>query len=90
VVRDAAGTAVGAVHVRGALMARSAPGTGAPWTAGGAALPVPLIPDGADLAGAAEVLRGARSQLGIVVDGDGAEIGLVAIDDVVTAVLVNR
>ena len=93
VVRDAAGTAVGAVHVRGALIARATSGPGAPgptWTAGGAALPVPLISDGADLAGAAEVLRGARSQLGIVVDGDGAEVGLVAIDDVVTAVLVNR
>nr|WP_281386750.1 hemolysin family protein [Jiangella mangrovi] len=96
VVRDAAGTAVGAVHVRGALIARGSVarngdgGNGTPWTAGGAALPVPLIPDGADLAGAAEVLRGARSQLGIVVDGDGAEVGLVAMDDVVTAVLVNR
>lgn len=87
VVRAAAGHAVGAVHVRGALIARAA---GTPWTAGSAALAVPLIPDGADLARAAEVLREARSQLGIVVDADGAEVGLVAMDDVVTAVLVNR
>lgn len=87
VVRDDAGAAVGAVHVRGALSARAA---GTPWTAGEAALPAPLIPDGADLAQAADVLRDARSQLGIVVDADGAEVGLVAMDDVVTAVLVNR
>jgi CBS domain containing-hemolysin-like protein len=86
VVRDDAGAAVGAVHVRGALIARAA---GTPWTAGAAALPAPLIPDGADLARAAEVLRDARSQLGIVVDADGVECGLVAMDDVVTAVLVN-
>ncbi len=87
VVRDDAGTVAGAVHVRGALTARAA---GTPWTAGAAALPVPLIPDGADLAQAADVLRDARSQLGIVVDAGGAEAGLVAMDDVVTAVLVNR
>lgn len=93
VVRDAGGAAVGAVHVRGALIARAGNGNGGgagPWTAGGAALPVPLIPDGADLARAADVLRGARAQLGIVVDADGAEVGLVAMDDVMTAVLVNR
>ncbi|WP_026876385.1 hemolysin family protein [Jiangella gansuensis] len=86
VVRGADGAVAGAVHVRGALIARS---TGEPWTAGEAALAVPNIPAEADLARAAEVLRGARSQLGIVVDVGGAEVGLVSMDDVVTAVLVN-
>ncbi|TDE11778.1 hemolysin family protein [Jiangella asiatica] len=86
VVRSGDGEVAGAVHVRGALIARS---TGETWTAGEAALPVAFISADADLAGAAEVLRSARSQLGIVVDADGTEAGLVSMDDVVTAVLVS-
>lgn len=86
VVRDPTGAVVGAVHVRSALIARSA---GTAWTAGAAALPVPLIHTDADVARAAEVLRDARSQLGIVVDAAGTELGLVSMDDVITAVLVS-
>ncbi|PSK97264.1 CBS domain containing-hemolysin-like protein [Haloactinopolyspora alba] len=86
VVRDDSGAIVGAVHVRGALIAR---GQGVPWTAGAAALPVPRVTPDADLARVAEVLQGARAQLGVVEDRTGAVIGLVSMDDVVTAVLVS-
>jgi CBS domain containing-hemolysin-like protein len=86
VVRDKQGAVVGAVHVRGALITRHA---GDRWTAGAAALPVPLIHIDADLAQAAELLRNARSQIGIVIHADGTEAGLVSMDDVLVAVLVS-
>lgn len=86
VVRDETGDVVGAVHVRGALIARN---RGAAWTAGAAAMSVPRVAPDDDLAHVAEVLQGARSQLGVVEDRDGTVVGLVSMDDVVTAVLLS-
>lgn len=87
VVRDAAGAIVGAVHVRGALIARD---QGAAWTAGAAAMPVSRVSPDAGLAQVADVLKDERSQLGVVEDRSGAVIGLVSMDDVVSAVLMSR
>lgn len=85
VVRDIAGRIVGAVHVREALIARA---EGAPWTAGAAATPVPWVTHNADLHQAAEVLRAARAQLGVVVSDVGETVGLVSMDDLLSKILV--
>lgn len=86
VVRDEDRQIVGSVHVREALVAR---GRGAAWTAGHEATPIPDVADSVDLPHAAELLRTARAQLGLVRGGAGQILGLVSMDDLATKILMN-
>ncbi|WP_166356002.1 hemolysin family protein [Phytoactinopolyspora limicola] len=87
VVRDGSGAVAGAVHAREALAGR---GLDTPWTAGEMARPIPSVDSGADLVTAAETLRRARSQLGLVRDSEYRTVGLVSMDDLVTNILVSE
>jgi CBS domain containing-hemolysin-like protein len=86
IVRDDRGHIVGAVHVREALVARS---KNVSWTAGSSATLVPRMNESVDLANAAEVLRVARAQLGLVNDARGRIVGLVTMDDLATKILMS-
>jgi CBS domain containing-hemolysin-like protein len=86
VVRHPDGQVHGAVHVRAALVARA---RGRAWTAGSAATPIPPVRLDADVTAAAETLRGARAQLGLVVDRDDRVVGLVSMDDLLGRILVS-
>lgn len=87
VVRAADGYALGTVHVREALLARA---RGGGWTAGRAASRIPRVAESADLQRAADTLREAHSQLGLVVEAADQEVGLVSLDDVVSKLLLSH
>lgn len=90
VVHVAAGSiadgVLGSVHVRDALIARA---RGAAWRAGDTPNPVPRVRVDAELTDAAETLRAAHAQLGLVIDRAQQVVGLVSMDDLVSTILVT-
>ncbi len=86
VVRGPDGAVHGAVHVREALVARAEHRT---WSAGAAATSIPTVRPDVDVTAAAEALRGARAQLGLVVDRSDRLVGLVSMDDLLGRILVS-
>lgn len=86
VVRHHDGEIVGSVHVRDALIARDHDQT---WTAGARISPLPKVTAGTDVTTAAEQLRGAHTQLALVIDAQGSVIGLISMDDLVSTILIG-
>ncbi|MFJ2510187.1 hemolysin family protein [Streptomyces griseoviridis] len=75
---------VGSVHARDALVARA---RGRAATAGELARPVPEMAEDTTVADAIELLRGRRASLAVVRAGDGALIGMVTLDDLLSRFL---
>jgi CBS domain containing-hemolysin-like protein len=74
----------GMVHVRDAYLARA---RGRRPRAERLAHPMPALARDTPVAEAVAVLRAARSQLGLVHDGDGVPAGLISLDDLLTTLL---
>jgi len=85
IVRDDAGETVGVVHVRDAYLARR---RGAASRAGDLAYRLPELPPTVSVAEAVTTLRVAHRQLALVRAPDGALIGLITLDDLLSTLLI--
>ncbi|MEV4566121.1 hemolysin family protein [Nonomuraea sp. NPDC049419] len=77
---------VGVVHLRDAYLARR---RADPATAGRLAYRLPALAPDVSVSEAVSRLRAAHSQIALVRDGDGRVAGLIALDDLLTTLLVN-
>ncbi|MGW0809669.1 hemolysin family protein [Nonomuraea sp. NPDC002799] len=76
---------VGVVHLRDAYLAHR---RGSPATAGQLAYHLPVLPPDVSVAEAVARLRAAHSQLALIRTADGTVRGLIALDDLLTTLLV--